>query len=422
MLHFYTQIISGTIKPHLIEFSNIEKVQKEFFAQTGSSILSEESLKLCAKKYGAYNIIIDEELKNIVFNTIPEEHLEELFDIRFPPAPDKKALTYKALIELEYERIKLQTDNYIEDSIRLDELEFWVKKNIQKLKTLSKQLAEYIKRLEGEHGNFFIIDSNHFISYVLKHYLIDTIQYIQENTSSLINIEFETTDKLLLFLFDEAPAKLPLAILSLLPKKKTYNTFKQNFIESNKASLLDPNFYKKGLSIGKALFDFYKAKNKKLDKDTQLNNYHQYTNYWCKLLITGELEIIEFGKKTNEPEIEKVLLPLLKKEIELLQAVTTQNKSIEADSNSDFDPESETKKIVHPYKDTMNINDLVEYTGISKSTIHKYTSAGTIPFYKKGKFLYFSRVEIEEWLQEKRGFNLDDIENNALTSLTIKRK
>jgi excisionase family DNA binding protein len=70
----------------------------------------------------------------------------------------------------------------------------------------------------------------------------------------------------------------------------------------------------------------------------------------------------------------------------------------------------------------MNINELVEYIGISKSTILKYTSAGTIPFYKRGKPLYFDKMEIDECLKEKRGYNVDDINKEALKSLTIKGK
>ena len=128
-------------------------------------------------------------------------------------------------------------------------------------------------------------------------------------------------------------------------------------------------------------------------------------------------------KKINEPEIEQILLPLLRNEIELLQA-TTPNKPIIADikNNTESEPEPHQDKIPHHYKDVMNINELVEYIGISKSTIHKYTSAGTITFYKQGKFLCFDRIEIDEWRKEKRGYNVDDMNKEALKSLTIKRK
>ena len=421
MFQFYSQIITGSIRPHLIKYSNIEKVQSTFFSDKGGSILSDEALKICAEKYGTYKITSDEELKKIVLSTVPEEQLEDLIDMRFPPAPDQKAQTYQILIELEYEKIKLAIDNAIENSNKLDEIEFFTKKNLQKLKTLSRDLGEYIKRLGGNHGDSFVSDSNYFILYILKHHLIDTIQYIQKTTSTYINIQFETTDILLATLFNEAPARLPLTILSLLPKEKTFNTFKQNFIKRNKESLLDNNASKRGLSIGKALLDFYKAKSKGLDKETQLANYFQNIHYWDELLITGELEVIEYGKKINEPEVEQILLPLLKNEIELLQVITTSSMAIDTDikSNSEFTSAPQSEQVVRPYKDVMNINDLVEYTGISKSTIHKLTSAGTIPFYKKGKPLSFVRLEIDEWRKEKRGYNVDEINKEAIKSVTL---
>lgn len=103
------------------------------------------------------------------------------------------------------------------------------------------------------------------------------------------------------------------------------------------------------------------------------------------------------------------MLPLLKNKIELLQA-TTPNKPIipNIKNNTEYEPEPHQYEIPHHYKDVMNINELVEYTGISKSTIYKYTSAGTIPFFKRGKFLNFDRIEIDEWRKETRGYNIDE--------------
>jgi len=45
MFDFYSQIIYGTIVPHLIKYSNIEKVQKVFFADKGGGILLKASQK-----------------------------------------------------------------------------------------------------------------------------------------------------------------------------------------------------------------------------------------------------------------------------------------------------------------------------------------------------------------------------------------
>lgn len=423
MLQFYSQIITGSIRPHLITYSNIEKVQSAFFSQNDGSILSDEALKILAKNHGELEITIDEELKKIIITRTPEEHLEELMDMRFPPAPDQKSQTYQALIELEYEKIKLQVNNAVEFSSKIEEIEFFTKKNIQKLKDRSRELGEYIKRLEGNHGNLFITDSNHFILYILKHYLIDAIQYIQEATSTYIDMKFETTDMLLATLFNETPAKFPLTTLSLLPKTKAFNIFRKNFIKHNKESLLVNNANKQGISIGKALIDFYRAKNKELDKESQLDNYCQSMHYWDELLITGKLEIIEYGKKMNEPEIEQILLPLLKNEIKLLQAIRTQSTPNNTDSKMNLELESKPQQseISLSTKEVLNIKELVEYVGLSTSTIYKFTSAGHIPHFKKAKHLYFNRIEIEKWLQEKKGYNVAEINKEAPKSLKIKR-
>jgi excisionase family DNA binding protein len=73
-------------------------------------------------------------------------------------------------------------------------------------------------------------------------------------------------------------------------------------------------------------------------------------------------------------------------------------------------------------KTVLNIGELSKLTGLSKSTIYKFTHFGTIPHYKQAKHLYFDRVEIESWLKENRGFNVDEIKSEAKNSLNIKKK
>jgi excisionase family DNA binding protein len=53
-------------------------------------------------------------------------------------------------------------------------------------------------------------------------------------------------------------------------------------------------------------------------------------------------------------------------------------------------------------KEVINLKELCEYTGLSKSTIWKKTSNKTIPHYKVGKMLYFNIKEINSWLQSNR--------------------
>lgn len=423
MFHFYTQIITGSVRPHIIETSDIKKVNEEFFAKSIESVLSKEFIELCKKKHGVSSITIDEERKEIFFNIDSENHIEEIIDIRFPPAPDSKASSYQTLIELEHERIKIQINNFIENSSQIDEIDFYAKKNIQKLKNLSKQLSEYIDRLEGEHRNLFISDSNHFILYTLKHYLIDAIQFIQEATSSYTGIRIETSDKLLATLFKETPARLPLAIISLLPNEKAFKTFKNSFIKNNKEHLLKNGSNKQNLSIGNALYDFYKKKNKKLNREEQISNYNHIIHFWDELSITGKLDLIEYGKKIIDPEVEQILLPLIKKEIELLQVTEKLNKPMNIDSKSTpvIKSEPQQSEVLFAPNAVLTKEELIAYTGISESTIYKFTSAGTIPFYKKAKRLFFNLSEINKWLQEEKGYNIDDLNKDAIKSVNIKR-
>jgi excisionase family DNA binding protein len=48
----------------------------------------------------------------------------------------------------------------------------------------------------------------------------------------------------------------------------------------------------------------------------------------------------------------------------------------------------------------MNIDELVEYTGINKSTIYSFTHKNKIPFIKRAKHLVFDRDKIDQWLEQ----------------------
>jgi len=51
-------------------------------------------------------------------------------------------------------------------------------------------------------------------------------------------------------------------------------------------------------------------------------------------------------------------------------------------------------------KAVFSIDELAIYTGISKSTLYKYTMERSIPSYKRGKFNFYDRKNIIEWLKE----------------------
>lgn len=69
----------------------------------------------------------------------------------------------------------------------------------------------------------------------------------------------------------------------------------------------------------------------------------------------------------------------------------------------------------------LNFNDLVSYTGLSKSYLYKLTSNGKLPAYKPfGKCLYFDKLEVENWLKQNPIFNADATDQRASTLVALK--
>ncbi len=61
------------------------------------------------------------------------------------------------------------------------------------------------------------------------------------------------------------------------------------------------------------------------------------------------------------------------------------------------------KTLLLSKKNVLNLNELSEYTGYSKSYIYKLTSRQAIPYFKpSGKAIFFDRVEIDTWLLKNK--------------------
>ena len=61
------------------------------------------------------------------------------------------------------------------------------------------------------------------------------------------------------------------------------------------------------------------------------------------------------------------------------------------------------KTLLLSKKNVLNINELSDYTGYSKSYIYKLTSRNAIPYFKpSGKSVFFDRVEIDTWLLKNK--------------------
>lgn len=65
-------------------------------------------------------------------------------------------------------------------------------------------------------------------------------------------------------------------------------------------------------------------------------------------------------------------------------------------------------------KTTLTIEEAAAYTGLTISYLYKLTSAQEIPHYKpRGKFLYFDRAELDQWLRKGRVNSLSHIDDMA---------
>lgn len=52
-----------------------------------------------------------------------------------------------------------------------------------------------------------------------------------------------------------------------------------------------------------------------------------------------------------------------------------------------------------PAEDICLIDEACVLTGLAKQTIYTHTYHGTIPFFKRGKRLYFSKKDLREWIK-----------------------
>lgn len=73
-------------------------------------------------------------------------------------------------------------------------------------------------------------------------------------------------------------------------------------------------------------------------------------------------------------------------------------------------------------KEVLTLNEVSNYTGLSKSHIYRLCSTGGIPFYKPfGKVNYFDRLEVIQWLKQNRVSTTKEIEGKASTFVTLKK-
>ena len=100
--------------------------------------------------------------------------------------------------------------------------------------------------------------------------------------------------------------------------------------------------------------------------------------------------------------------------IEKLTTIEMKLNTIESrlNSNSQYSIDAEV----------MSLNQLCEYYEFTKSFIYKQTSTREIPHYKKGKKLFFKKVEIDTWLFKNKVKTMEDLQREATKYSIQKRK
>ena len=59
--------------------------------------------------------------------------------------------------------------------------------------------------------------------------------------------------------------------------------------------------------------------------------------------------------------------------------------------------------------DFLNLKDTAKFLDLATQTIYGLTCRREIPFYKKGKKLYFKKSELEKWLEDGRKSSQDEL-------------
>lgn len=72
--------------------------------------------------------------------------------------------------------------------------------------------------------------------------------------------------------------------------------------------------------------------------------------------------------------------------------------------------------------EVMNFEQCLKLTGFSKGYLYRLTSQREIPHYKKGKFIFFKRSEVEQWLFAEKVKTREEIEREAEVLLLNKSK
>lgn len=265
MFKLFNDIIKGTLKPHLINDDNINKIDELLKVvlvvgenEKGRTLTStNEWFNLCGEDGRIIIVNLDENNpENHSFKLVLDENLQELINLNIPPPPNDIAEKYLTLIEREAELIKFKINNFIINSSEIKNNEVFALKNIHVLKELAENLRIYSQKLNRKSLNTVTSETCEFVlEPVLQYYIIDLIQTLQKTFAPFTNLKMESEWKLRCTLFGDSFPHIPMfTIFPLLPKTKEYEDFRKEFNSSNKTVLQRNKLNEEGLSIGEFLF------------------------------------------------------------------------------------------------------------------------------------------------------------------------
>ena len=73
-------------------------------------------------------------------------------------------------------------------------------------------------------------------------------------------------------------------------------------------------------------------------------------------------------------------------------------------------------------KDTLTIDECSMLTGYSVPALYSFTSTRQIPHFKRGKHLFFSKSEVEKWLQANPVPTQEQISKEATTYVATHKR
>jgi excisionase family DNA binding protein len=103
--------------------------------------------------------------------------------------------------------------------------------------------------------------------------------------------------------------------------------------------------------------------------------------------------------------------------------LTTQNELENLIQNSVRQALSEQNEKPIENKDAiLSIDEAGNFLRLAKQTLYGFTSKNEIPFFKKGKKLYFRKAELEQWLLDGKQKTLQEIQAEVIKDIHKKGK